>query len=212
MAKPTERALKRKPSAVILLSWEKGKVADMAGDRDFEWFENDENRTQYVDSMIAWNVNDVQDHGDLYHMVVEITDTKSSPMTLGRVVVTPETNKAMKDWAKKVQDDVSIVFEEIDKVRSSGGEKVQVKAKKASPAARKAVAKKATDNKGEAPKPRAAAAKKAPAKAAPSKTAAPKPKAADLKARLAKKAKPAEEAKPQTVTADVPEAEPTTTE
>lgn len=181
MAKPTERAVKRKPMAVVLWSFKKAETDQDAGDKDFEWFETDENRIDYTESSIAWNVNDVQDHGDLVHLVAEIVDTTTDPMTLGRVEATPASDKGLREWVKKIKADPKVLLIETNIVSSAG---IKVRAKKASPAAKKMqggrtastptvrakpgtakkatdVAKKATPTQTPKPAARKAAAKKA---------------------------------------------------
>lgn len=91
-AQATLRSLKRKPQAVVSLSFKydsKTQTVDTAkpAAAEFEWFETDANREKWFDACTAWDAQDVADEGDLFHVSFEVTDTKA--MTVGRVVASP---------------------------------------------------------------------------------------------------------------------------
>lgn len=185
MAVPTERALKRKPQAVVMLKTEKGSVpAVMRDDYDFDWFVTDENRAKFFDQWTAFTDADAVESAPphLAYLTAEVTDTDK--MTLGRVVVSP-VNAATKKWKASIEADPSLLTVEPEK--KAEREKV-VKAPKGARAV------KAKADKADAPQPKAAAAKQAAKQDKPSgpdAAKAPQPKAAALRDRLnaAKKVK-----------------------
>lgn len=137
MAKPTERAMKRKPHAVILLETLTSDVPEVPEDgRDFEWFNSLEATSEFFDQVTEFHTKDAEEHGDLSYMTIEVTDTAT--MTLGRVEVAPD-NEETKKWVESVKDDVTQVFVEIKPKKTSKPD-VKVRPKKRNAAA-KAVAK-----------------------------------------------------------------------
>jgi hypothetical protein len=190
VAKPTERALKRKPQAVILMAWQPGKSDGDPGDWDFEWFETDDNRSRYYEEAVKWNEQDVVDNtGDdaLLYLAVEVLAT--ADMKLGRMSVQPENAETKALLARYKKAPATLVAKPaVKKAETGAGE---VKAKRVSPAAQAAgVAKEDTTPQVKPKVVRKPAAPKAPGTGP---KGAPEAKAANLKARLAAKAaKPGE--------------------
>jgi len=85
LGRPTERALKRKPRAVVLFAWLADKTNEAPGDADFEWFEKSINAKRFFDKATVENDADVEENDWIVHVLAEITDT--STMALGRVHV-----------------------------------------------------------------------------------------------------------------------------
>ena len=108
MAKPTERAIKRKPQAVILLETLTESVPEVPEDgRDFEWFTSTDAAGEFFDQFTRFIESDTSEHGDVAYLAAEVTDTSS--MTLGRVKVAPENDETAK-WAESIKADVTSVF------------------------------------------------------------------------------------------------------
>lgn len=182
MAKPTERALKRKPMAVILLTTLRGDVPSVppAG-REFEWFTTEENLHNFFDQNVTFHTEDVAAHDDMAYLAVEVVDT--SQMTLGRIDVQPPTEETEK-WMKAVQADITLAFTPVTTATTkTDSAPKKVRARQKSTAAN-AVEKKPQGDSPEAKatrlKQRLAAKKEEPKKsetgdAAP-KAEAPKPK------------------------------------
>lgn len=176
MARPTERALKRKPMAVILLTTLRKDVPNIppAG-REFEWFTTEDGMRTFFDQNVAFHKEDTDSHDDMAYMSLEVTDT--STMTLGRVDVKPET-KEMEDWRAAVEADITLAFTPVKapEETTEGDEKKKVRPRRKSSAA--AAMKKQDD----APDTKAAAlkkrleAKKDEAKKSESGDTAPKPR------------------------------------
>jgi len=100
--RPTEKAVKRRPQAIVFHAWDSDDL-DTLADADFEWFETDANRAAYFEETHAWSVQSHKDENGLVcYLTAEITDTAT--MTLGRVRVVPQT-KEMKAKAQAVRDD-----------------------------------------------------------------------------------------------------------
>ena len=196
MAKPTKTALERKPAAVIMLA-SKVDEPDVVGNYDFEWFETPEGRAEYWEAVKTWCAEDVRDHGDLVHVLVNVSDTKA--MTIVSVEVFGATDKVSPEWIYTRINDIKadptlVVAPGPVRANGGGGKKVtpkakaQVRGRKASTAA--AVVKGVVEG-GNAPTPKAKAVRKRSVKA---KTEDADTKAAALKERLkAKQATPAAE-------------------
>lgn len=190
MAKPTERAIKRKPMAVIMLTTLRKDVPEVppAG-KDFEWFDTEQGRKQFFTQVHDFNVQDAKDHDDMAYLTVEITDTAT--MKVGRIEVAPST-EATDEWLKAVKADITKALTPIKEPSSEGSsEKKVVRPRRKSTAAqavhkddepnakaarlkeRLAAKKTAPATKksetGDKPPTKKAAAKKAPAKKAPAK-------------------------------------------
>jgi len=201
VARPTKRAIKRKPYAAIFFSWEKGTTDKPATDRDFEWFEDKTNCEKYTEQTVQWSLDDFKEHGDLAFLIAEVVDTKADPIVLSRVLIVPADSVDLIDWKQQVESNPNMLLDEDIPIQSSGGIAVKAPRKKAAKVSQKKATPpvKATEaKKANAPKPRAnngAGKKAAPAistakKVQPaSKGAAPKPRAGGqaLKNRLAKK-------------------------
>lgn len=181
MAKPTERALKRKPMAVILLTTlrkDVPNVPDGAGGREFEWFETREGVKTYFDQNVEYHKSDTKDHDDMAYMAIEILDTAT--MKLGRVDVRPQTDET-KAWMAEIKADITKAFQpvkEVTETKDSGQKVVRPRRKSA---AAGAVQKDASKTKAARLKERLAAKQepkgtgdKPPARKAPAKKAAAK--------------------------------------
>lgn len=137
MAKPTERALKRKPMAVILLTTRREdvpNVPDGAGGREFEWFASKEGMHAYFDQNNEYHQQDTKDHDDMAYMCIEITDTASDPMTLGRVEAHPETDET-KAWLKSIKDDPTKAFQPVKEAKEEATSSKVVRPRRKSSAA-----------------------------------------------------------------------------
>jgi hypothetical protein len=154
MAMPYVRSLKRKPQAIVSLSYvydEKANAiitANGPAAQEFEWFETDEGRENWFDACTAWNAEDVRDFGDLFHISFEITDTAN--LTVGRVKMAPLNVKAgpkdakvaldasvlapLKAVVKAIQNDVTTVLPKPEP-RKASAKKAKVKGKAAKAAA-----------------------------------------------------------------------------
>lgn len=127
MAKPTERALKRKPKAVILLTTlrkDVPNVPDGQGGREFEWFDTDTGMREHFDKNVEYHTADAKEHDDMAYLAVEITDTKD--MSLGRVDVQPATDETTA-WLESIKDDITTAFvpvKEATSAESDGSKKV----------------------------------------------------------------------------------------
>lgn len=113
MAKPTERALRRKPKAVILLTTLRAdvpKVPDGNGGREFEWFTTQDGMENFFNQNIAFHQEDCKEHDDMAYLAVEIEDTASAPMTLGRIDVQPEDDAKCVAWMESIKEDVTRAF------------------------------------------------------------------------------------------------------
>lgn len=196
MAKPTERAVKRKPMAVIMLTTKRSSVPEVPNEgREFEWFETVEGMNQFYDQVREFDVKDCKDHDDMAYMCIEITDT--ADMKIGRIAVAPETD-ATKKWLAEVKKDVTKALTPVTPTKKAAA----TPSKKVKPRQKTAAAK--AVGKDPAPEAKAArlkdrlAAKKSEAgdKPSTSKSAAPKPRAATAKKTAAKKTSAAEDSKP----------------
>lgn len=115
MARPHERALKRKPMAVILLTTRREDVPNVPagqGGHEFEWFQSKDGMHAYFDQNVEFHEQDTKDHDDMAYLAVEITDTKAEPMTVGRISVSPETDET-KAWMKSIKDDITKAFQPV---------------------------------------------------------------------------------------------------
>jgi hypothetical protein len=136
MAKPTERALKRKPMAVIMLTTQRGDVPEVPPEgREFEWFENEESRKKYFDQVRAFDKQDAKDHDDMAYMTIEIVDTTT--MKTGRIEGSPSDNSKVKAWVKQIKDDVTLAFTPVTKASPKSTATKKVRARKKSSAAKK---------------------------------------------------------------------------
>jgi hypothetical protein len=192
MPKPTERAVKRKPMAVIMLTANRSDIAEdgtvTMTDQgyDFEWFETEKNREKFFDQVNDWQQQDAKDHDDFAYLIAVVTDT--SDMTLGRIEVAPH-NPKMTKWKNAVKKNPSLLIAPV--AAKTTEKKAEVKAPRKA-AAKKAAAstevKKGAAGDG-APKPRAVRAKPTAKKASGGAkgVATPTAKAADLRKKLAAK-------------------------
>lgn len=149
MAKPTERSLKRKPMAVILLTCERGKVPEVPPEgREFEWFTSEDGRKTYFDKNAAWHKEDTEKHDDMAYLAVEITDTAT--MKVGRIDAQPADNDEVKAWAAAVKKDITLAFTPVKPTESKSEEaaKKVVRPRRKSTAA--AAVKKDEDSKAKA--------------------------------------------------------------
>lgn len=168
MAKATQRALVRKPRAVIVLSAERGGLPDVLEDnREFEWFSTAEGMNEFYDQMIEFAKQDTADYDDWAYLLAEIDDTKAEPMVLGRVQSFPVSDETKK-WQEDFVSDPSRFFSKKDDQSEDEQPKKKVRARKPSTAS-KTVQKGAPAKKSAATK--APAKKSAAKKAASSKTA-----------------------------------------
>lgn len=145
MAKPTERAIKRKPCAVIILEAlanAKGKPEE--GGREFEWFNTPEAAAEHFDKFAAFAKEDTTSYDDVAYLVAEITDTQSDPMALGRVEAFPE-NDSTKKWVEEVRKDITSTFVTEKKDDDTKKPNVKVRPKKRAGAAAAAKVKKADE-------------------------------------------------------------------
>lgn len=187
MPKPTERAIKRKPMAVVMLTTERAKVKDDGTVEvppegyDFEWFETEANRDTFFDQVNDFNQSDAKEHDDFAYLTAVVTDT--ADMVLGRVEVAPHKPEMTK-WKNAVKKDPSLLLAPV--VKKDDEPKKTVKPRRASGAAKSTVQKGAQGTAADAPKPRATRAKPT-AKKVGSKDATPSNKAADLRKKLAAK-------------------------
>lgn len=138
MAKPTERALKRKPRAVILLTTKRGDVPNVppAG-REFEWFLGEDAMRAYFDQNVEFHKADAAEFDDMAYLAVEITDTGASPMKMGRIDAQPVTD-ATEAWTKSVEEDITRAFtpvKVIDKSDTEQPKKVRPRQKSTAAAA-----------------------------------------------------------------------------
>lgn len=183
MPKPTKAALAKKPKAVVLLAAPVTEPTEV--DYDFEWFETDEGVRIFLEDTRKWANEDAAQHGDLIHLIAEVTDTTTMPPTLGSVTAHHKADDNVKgvaeEWFKKVLDDPTLLI-----------------AKSATTAKRAAAPKVNTKVKPRKPSPAAAAAKGV--KTDNGEAAANAGKAAALKQRIAAKqgaVKDKAEAKPK---------------
>lgn len=181
MPKPTEKAIKRKPMAVVMLTTERSSLTDdglnvvvPAQGYDFEWFETEKGREKFFDQVTDFNVEDAKAHDDFAYITAVVTDTAT--MTLGRVEAAP-SNPKMTKWKNAIKKDPSLLIAPVVKAAEK---KAVVKAP------RKATPKKATAVKG-APTPKATRAKPTVRKGADAKAETPTVKAAGLRKKLAAK-------------------------
>jgi hypothetical protein len=199
MPRPTKTALKKHPQAVIMLGFHE-KHPDVVGDYDYEWFDSVEGVEAYLtdpeDNVLKWAEEDVTAHGNLFHIIVAVSDTSTEPMTLKTVYAFAKDGLKDKatEWQQKIVANPDLcVFKQA--APAAKGAAAPTKAAKPSK-------KQAAVQRGRKPTTAAKAVQGAPAakgeavrKAAhkpPTKQdpgTAPKPKAnrAALKARLAKK-------------------------
>lgn len=181
MARPTERAIKRKPMAVIFLTTKRQDVPEVppAG-REFEWFDTAPNRKAFFKQVHEFNVEDTKEHDDMAYLTIEIVDTES--MKIGRAEVAPVTDETQQ-WLKDIESDITKAYVPAKAPDSKDGEKKVVRARKKSSAAA-AVKKDEGADKGKAArlKERLAAKKEAEAPKAPAKKAAAKKTAPAKKA------------------------------
>lgn len=179
MPKPTKAALGKHPKAVVLLA---RSVADPTKiDYDFEWFETDEGVNTFLTDAIPYADEDVRDHGDLHHLLVEVTDTKMPP-TIGRTHGASVDADFLKAWTAEIAAKPELIVAPTATRAPASTSKVKPKIRPKQPSAAAAVLKE-----GEAEGNTAMAAKAA--------------KSAELKQRLA--AKKAAEAKPEADGPDV---------
>lgn len=183
MGNPTERALKRKPQAIVHLAWEKDSTSSTPGDRDHEWFETDEGRIEFYDYCVEWNTKDVADNeGDIWYLIAEVNDTKASPMVLGRVSSQPD-NEFMAERVAEIVKDPSLLVSPTA-VKPPSGPKV-TKAKGKTGAAAKAGVQPAEE--GSVPTPKTVRRPQKAEGAASGPKGVAVPKAATLKKRLEEK-------------------------
>jgi hypothetical protein len=120
--KSTETAVRKNPMAVIMLA-SQIRSPDTVGDWDFEWFITPEGVEEFWKAITDWadqDVKDEQNAADLIHVIAEVTDTTTKPLTLGRVAVyAPEKdadgNAIVTDtWKKEreqyVRDNPDVLF------------------------------------------------------------------------------------------------------
>ena len=212
MPRPTKTALKKHPQAVIMLGFHE-KHPDVVGDYDYEWFDSVEGVETFLtdpdDNILKWAEEDVAAHGNLFHVIVAVSDTSTEPVTLKTVYAFAKDDLKPKaeEWQQKIAANPNLcVFAGAPrKAAAAGGgpSKAARPAKQQQKVARgrkPTTAAKAVVKGDNAPAAKGAAVRKAAHKP-PQKQAvgtAPKPRGnrAELKARLAKKAaegKPAEE-------------------
>lgn len=134
MAKPTERAIKRKPMAVIMLTTLRSDVPSVPNNgKDYEWFVTEENMRSYFDQVQEFNASDVKAHEDMAYLTVEITNT--TEMKTGRAEVAPAT-KETEAWLKDVLADITKVYvQETAKTKEGDGQPKVVRARSKSTAA-----------------------------------------------------------------------------
>lgn len=183
MPKPTTRAIRRKPQAVIIMMTEPDKIGTPV-DHDFEWFETDKGRDEFFKQWTTHTTQDAKDYKDTVYLTAEVVDTAN--MKLGKVHVAPQT-APMKDWAAKVKKDPKVLLVEEAEKKAETTPRGKVKPRAKSSAA--AVVKGGAKDKSETPTPKArpAAKKVAAKKAAAKKVSADvgtEGRAATLKARL----------------------------
>lgn len=104
MPKPTSTALAKKPQAVVIQQFLSRDPLVIVL-RDFEWFESDSARDEWFAYSIAWAVDDVNDHGDVFYVFAEVTDTTTTPLTLGKVEAQGADGEWESNAVKAVQDD-----------------------------------------------------------------------------------------------------------
>lgn len=203
MPRPTKTALKKHPQAVIMLGFHE-KHPDVVGDYDYEWFDSVEGVETFLtdpeDNILKWAEDDVAAHGNLFHVIVAVSDTSTEPMTLKTVYAFAKDDLKPKatEWQQKVvaNPDICIFKQASPAVKAAAAPTKAAKPSKNQGAVQrgrkptsavKAVAAKGAD----APAAKGAAVRKAAHKPPQKQEAgsAPKPRAnrAALKARLAKK-------------------------
>lgn len=190
MPKPTERTIKRKPMAVVMLTVERSKVKDDGTadvpeqGYDFEWFDTEANREKFFDQMNDFNQSDAKDHDDFAYITAVITDTAN--MTLGRVEVAPKSPEMTK-WKNAVKKDPTLLLAPAAQKTTPAKKAVKPRGKTAAAGGKGTQVKKgAQGTAADAPKPRAVRAKPKAA-GADKKAEAPANKAAELRKKLAAK-------------------------
>ena len=101
MPKPTTRAIRRKPMAVILMMTTPDKIGTPV-DHDFEWFETEAGREEFFKQWTTHAAEDFKQYKDTVYLTAEIVETGA--LKLGKVHVAPQTPE-MKAWAAAVKKD-----------------------------------------------------------------------------------------------------------
>lgn len=110
MPNPTHAALKKQPQAIVMLDWEKDKVANGAapGNRDFDWLVTDKGRDEHWNYLVSYSQESITNYGDLVHVLVEVLDTEA--LTLGRVAYFPDTSEDLKAYCEKIAADPKMIL------------------------------------------------------------------------------------------------------
>ena len=115
MASLTERAIKRRKVAVILVENALADVAKGNHAADFEWFKSHVGSDEFLETYTAYAQADVANYSvedgedaPFAFMAVVIPDTET--MAIGTTVVIPET-AATKAWRDEVISDITALYE-----------------------------------------------------------------------------------------------------